>query len=790
MRINEGWLRAWVNPPISTEALAERLTMAGLELACMWPAAPAFQGVVVARVTDVWPHPHTESLKLCRVDDGGANTLTVVCGAPDVEAGWLAAFARVGAELPEGRRVEALEVQGVESRGMLCSACDLGLAETSESLLRLDGDAQIGQSIRDHLGLDDKVMEIELTPNRADCLCIAGMAREVAALTGTVIRGMDVQPVPAIHEHHFPVSIEAPADCPRYAGRVIRSIATGRQAPLWMRERLRRCGLRSIDPVVDVTNYVMLELGQPMHAFDLGRLTGGIRVRQANDGEKLTLLGDQEIKVAAGTLLIADHARPLALAGIMGGQDSAVGVHTRDIFLESAHFSPGAIAGRARIYGLATESSHRFERGVDPELQVKALERATGLLLGITGGDAGPVQDVVSAEHLPSRGRTSLRPTQVARVLGVSIPTPRISEILRSLGCALGTDRESLWVVPPSCRFDLRIEADLIEEVGRVYGYDHIPATIAGHEPIMRINSGQDLRRLRTLLVDRGYQEAITYSFVDAETNKLFNPGRAPLRVTNPISADLSVMRTSLWPGLVKAAQYNFNRQQSRVKLFEFGQQFVDTEHGLQQTPMLAGLVSGDMLPEQWGATARAVDFFDVKADVEALLGLAGLSGGVHFEPDAAAALHPGQAARIVLNDKVIGRLGAVQPALERRLDLPRRVFLWELETALLRRNGVAPVQEISRFPAIRRDIAIIVDEAVTATQVTQCVIKTADDLLRDVYVFDVYRGYGVAAGRKSLALGLILQGLTRTLTDKDVDAAVSHIVTGLAQRLGATLRV
>jgi len=764
--------------------------MAGLELACMWPAAPAFQGVVVARVTDVRPHPHAESLKLCRVDDGGANILTVVCGAPDVEAGWLAPFARVGAELPEGRRVEALEVHGVESRGMLCSARDLGLAETSESLLRLAGDAQIGQSIRVHLDLDDTVMEIELTPNRADCLSIAGIAREVAALTGEATRAIDVQPVAAVGGQVFPVSIEAPVDCPRYAGRVIRAIATGRQAPLWMRERLRRCGLRSIDPVVDVTNYVMLELGQPMHAFDLGSLTGGIRVRRASGAEKLTLLDGQEIKVAAGTLLIADHARPLALAGIMGSQDSAVGAHTRDIFLESAHFSPGAIAGRARSYRLATESSHRFERGVDPRLQVKALERATGLLLGITGGDAGPVQDVVSAEYLPSRYRILLRPARVTRVLGVSIPTTRITEILRSLGCEVEIDREQLWFEPPSCRFDLRIEADLIEEVGRVYGYDRIPATIAGHEPMMRIDSGQDLRRLRTLLVDRGYQEAITYSFVDAEINGLFNPERAAKRVANPISADLSVMRTSLWPGLVKAAQYNSNRQQSRMKLFESGQQFVDTEHGLQQTPMLAGLIAGDVLPEQWGATARAADFFDVKGDVAALLCRAGLSSEIQFEPLTAAALHPGQAARVLLDNKVIGRLGAVHPALEQRLDLPRRIFLWELETARLCRSDVAGFEEISRFPAIRRDIAIIVNEAVTAAQVTQCVVETADNLLRDVYVFDVYRGEGVAAGRKSLALGLILQGFTRTLNDKDVDAAVSHIVAGLAQRLGASLRV
>ncbi len=788
MRINEGWLRAWVNPPLSTETLAERLTMAGLEVSCMW--APAFHGVVVARVTDIHPHPRAESLKLCRVDDGGANTSTVVCGAPDVEVGWLTPFARPGAELPDGRQVGALDVQGVESRGMLCSARDLGLAEAAMSLLRLDDDAQIGQSIRDCLGLDDKVMEIELTPNRADCLSIAGIAREVAALTGEAIHAIDVQPVPALAGHVFPVTVDAPADCPRYAGRVIRAIVTGRQAPLWMRERLRRCGLRSIDPVVDVTNYVMLELGQPMHAFDLVSLTGGIRVCRATGDEKLALLDGHEIKVAASTLLIADHAGPLALAGIMGGQDSAVGAHTRDIFLESAHFSPSAIAGRARIYGLATESSHRFERGVDPELQVRALERATALLLDITGGEPGPVQDVVSTEHLPSRDRIGLRPARVARMLGVSISTPRITEILQSLGCELGTGGEQLWVEPPSCRFDLAIEADLIEEVGRVYGYDRIPATIAGHEPAMRIDSGQDLRRLRTLLVDRGYQEAITYSFVDADSNVLFNPERAVKRVANPISADLSVMRTSLWPGLVKAAQYNFNRQQSRVKLFESGQQFVDTEHGLQQTPMLAGLVTGDVLPEQWGAAARATDFFDVKTDVEALLTLASLDGQAHFEPDSTTVLHPGQAARIVLEGKVIGRLGAVHPELEQRLDLPRRVFLWELETARLCRNGVARFQEISRFPAIRRDIAIIVDEAVSAAQVTQCIVKSADDLLRDVYVFDVYRGEGVAAGRKSLALGLILQGLTRTLHDKDVDAVVSHIVTGLAQTLGASLRV
>ncbi|MGH8502016.1 MAG: phenylalanine--tRNA ligase subunit beta [Gammaproteobacteria bacterium] len=790
MKFSEAWLREWVDPPISSERLAERLTMAGLELDSASPAAPAFSGVVVARVASVQPHPEVGTLKLCEVEDGSGQTVRVVCGAPDVAADWFVPFARVGAELPQGTRVKALTVRGVESHGMLCSAHDLGLAETADGLLRLPQDAPIGQSVRDYLGLDDTLLEIDLTPNRADCLSIAGIARETAALTGATLHAVDVAPVAPSAAHGFPVRIDAPADCPRYAGRVIRSITPGRQTPLWLRERLRRSGIRSIDPVVDVTNYVMLELGQPMHAFDLARLERGIRVRRATPADTLTLLDGQEITVAAGTLVIADHARVLALAGIMGGNNSAVGAETHDIFLESAYFSPEVIAGRARAYNLATESSHRFERGVDPALQVRALERATGLLLEIVGGQAGPAQDVVSAEHLPSASGIALRPSRVNRVLGTSISAERMADILRALGCEAEGGHEHLEVTPPSFRFDLRMESDLIEEIGRVYGYDRIPATIARYEPVIRSDARADLKRLRAPLVERGYQEAITYSFVDADLNRLLRPECAPRRVANPISADLAVMRCSLWPGLVKAAQYNFNRQQSRVRLFEFGQQFADDGHGLRQTSMLAGLASGNVQPEQWGAAPRPVDFFDIKGDLEAVLDQAGVLGRVEFEPDTGPVLHPGQAARIMLQRKPIGRLGALHPEIEQALDLPRRVFVWEIETASLPCHRVVHFEEISRFPAIRRDIAIVVDEAVSAARVRQCIIPAGGNLLQDVYVFDVYRGEGVALGRKSLALGLILQDLTRTLHDEDIDAVVSHIVTRLSKTLGASLRV
>jgi phenylalanyl-tRNA synthetase beta chain len=792
MKISEAWLREWVDPELSSRDLANRLTMAGLEVDNVAPAAPMFTGVVVARVIDVAPHPASASLSVCRVDDGQAQSVQVVCGAPNVREGMLAPLARVGAALPCGVRIETANVRGIESFGMLCSARDLGLAESSTGLMWLQAEAPVGQPLRDYLHLDDAILEIELTPNRGDCLSVAGIARELMAITGAAVKIPAIAPVKATIEASLPITIEARADCPRYAGRIIRSITPGLDTPLWLQERLRRSGLRSINPVVDVTNYVMLELGQPMHAFDLTRLRGGIRVRRAKEGESLTLLDGREIALAAGTLIIADHEIPLALAGIMGGKESAVNSSTRDIFLESAFFAPRTIAGRARANGLNTDSSYRFERGVDPDLQVRAIERATALLLETLGGDAGPVVNVAHHERMPQRLDIVLRPAQVEQLLGVVVPPERIAQILCSLGCQVKARDSEFVVRPPSFRFDLAIEADLIEEVGRIHGYDRIPVTTPSYQPIIHQQPDDKIRidRLRTLLVDRGYQEAITYSFVDADADHLFHPEQRSKRLANPISTGLAVMRSSLWPGLVKAVQYNLNRQQTRVRLFEVGLQFAKSEQNSWQAPMLAAVATGDVLPEQWGAARRAVDFYDIKGDVEVLLRLAGVRGRTVFQAQPRPALHPGQSARIVCDQHEIGWLGALHPAVEASLELQQRVFVFEVKLKALTGGYIPHYREVSKFPAIRRDIAILVDESVTAAQVEDCVLSAGGDCLQDLRIFDVYSGEGVADGRKSLALGLILQDLARTLRDEEVDAIVSRVVDKLTQTLGASLRV
>jgi phenylalanyl-tRNA synthetase beta chain len=792
MKSSEAWLREWVDPPLSIQALADRLTMGGLEVDSITPAAPAFSDVVVARVIDIAPHPNAERLAVCRVDDGGDQPLQVVCGAPNVRPDMLAPFARIGAVLPDNTTIETTTVRGVESFGMLCSARELGLAETLTELMTLPADAPVGQSVRDYLRFDDTVLDIDLTPNRADCLSVAGIAREIATLTDQPLQTPAISPIEAVIDDRFAIDIESPEDCPRYVGRVIRSITPDMVTPLWLQERLRRGGLRSINPVVDVTNYVMLELGQPMHAFDLSKLRGGIRVRCARGSESFTLLDGQRIVPTAGTLLITDHAEPLALAGIVGGQDSAVDAATRAVFLESAFFTPQIISGKARAYGLSTDSSHRFERGVDPDLQARAMERATQLLLDIVGGKPGPTTDIAHPEYVPSRPVIGLRPARVERLLGTAIGTARIVSILRSLRCQVEEQNGSLAVIPPTFRFDLRIEADLIEEVARIYGYDRFPKTIHSFGPVMRREpqASASLKRLRTLLVDRGYQEAITYSFIDAALSRLFSPEQRARRVTNPISAELAVMRGSLWPGLINAAQYNLNRQQTRIRLFETGLQFVDSENGLQQTAMLAAIAIGSALPEQWGAAPREVDFYDIKGDVEALLSLASTDGQLEFRSEFHPALHAGQAARIVHDGKGIGRLGALHPAVIQSLGLTRRAFVFELELEALDYGRARWYRELSKFPAIRRDIAIVVDESVTAAQVRECIVSVGEDRLQDVYIFDIYRGEGVADDRKSLALGLILQDLTRTLHDEEVGAIVARIIARLTCTLGASLRM
>lgn len=791
MRISQSWLREWL-PDLALDAqtLGERLTLAGLELDALESAAPACTHVVVARVLAVEPHPDADRLRVCQVDDGSGETFQVVCGAPNVSVDMHAPFARVGAELAGGIKIKAARLRGVESKGMLCSAAELGLAESSGGLLSLPVGAPVGEDIRAYLDLDDAVLDIDLTPNRADCLSIRGVAREVATLSAIPLLEPKIEAVEATIDDVFPVKVDAVHACPRYAGRVVRGIRAGAQAPLWLRERLRRAGVRSISAAVDITNYVMLELGQPMHAFDLSKLEQGICVRLAGADEQIQLIDGQKVTAQAGTLLIADGSGPLAIAGVMGGADSAVGEDTVDVFLESAYFAPDAISGRARSLGLHTESSHRFERGVDPQLQRAALERATHLLLQIAGGSPGPLVEVCTPDQLPQRQPIILRRERIPRLLGLEFEASQVRSILEGLGCKVRVGGDDWKVTPPSYRFDLSIEADLIEELARVRGYDQVPERRAAVYPAIapREEGRVGMLRLRECLRALDYQEAITYSFIDADSAKLFAPEAEPIQLANPLSAELAVMRPSLWPGLVAALNYNRKRQQSRARLFESGLRFIrHSGSELKQQSMLAGAVYGSAQPEQWGLENRQVDFFDIKGDVEALLSRVGIRAD--YVADFHPALHPGQSARVVLGNRTIGWLGILHPKLEDKLGLGRKVGLFELETEVVTHGEVPHFTPLSRFPTLRRDLAVITQEAVVAGELVAAIKALEIAELRDVRLFDVYTGKGIDAGRKSLAFGLIFQGLSSSLTDDEVEAILSRIKDDLGRRFGVKTR-
>lgn len=791
MRFSEAWLREWVDPPVSTRELADQLTLAGLEVDSVAPAAPEFTGVVVGEIAAIEPHPDADRLKVCRVATGSGEPVQVVCGAPNARLGLRAPFAVEGARLPGDVRIRRTRLRGVESRGMLCSARELGLSEESAGLMELPPDAPTGADLRSYLELDDHIIDVDLTPNRGDCLGLAGIAREVGVLNRCPVRAPAADPVAPADETRVAVSVEAPADCPRYLGRVIRGVDAGAVTPLWMQERLRRSGLRSLGPLVDVTNYLLLEYGQPMHAFDLARLHGGIRVRRARADEHLKLLDGREVGLDPDTLVIADEREVLALAGIMGGEGSGVGAATRDVFLECAFFAPAAVAGRARRYGLHTESSHRFERGVDPALQGAAIERATALLLEIAGGTPGPVVEAAAAECLPQPRTVTLRAARIERVLGVAPQPGEVAEVLGRLGMTVEGDGGSWRVRVPTHRFDVSTEVDLIEELARIHGYDRIPGTRpAGTfamipQPEERVSVG----RIRAALVDRGYQEVITYSFVDADFQARFDPDTRPAVLANPLSAELGVLRTSLWPGLIKTLIHNRNRRQERIRIFESGLRFQIQHNDIKQINTISGVAVGSALPEQWGSASQAVDFYDVKSDLEALAGLTGQGEGFIFGSAAHPALHPGQSARIERAGAGVGWLGTLHPELQRALELPDPVVLFELDLGPLQDGRVPRFQELSRFPANLRDLAVVVDEAVSAAAVQACITRHASEALQEARLFDVYRGKGVDSGRRSLAFRLIFQDSSRTLTDQDMDAILAGVVAGLEKELGATLR-
>ncbi len=783
MQFSEAWLRSLVNPELSAEQLGHRLTMAGLEVEALEPVAPAFDRVVVAEIISAERHPDADRLQLCRVDVGSGEPLQIVCGAPNARPGLKTACALVGARLP-AMEIKRAKVRGVESFGMLCSAKELGIDPDAAGILELPAEAPSGTDLRDFLGLDDRLFTLKLTPNRGDCLSVLGIAREVAALTGATLQAPDATPVAAQSADRQAVVVEAGAACPRYCGRVIRGIDPTAQTPEWMRRRLIRSGLRVIHPVVDVTNYVLLELGEPMHAFDLAQLQGDIRVRLAMPGERLELLNEEHIDLEADCLVIADDSGPLALAGIMGGATSGVTADTRDIFLEAAHFSPAAIAGRARRFGFATDSSHRFERGVDPQLPLHAMERATRLILDVCGGQAGEI--VAAGPGIAPRPPVAFRPERARRVLGMDIADDEVRRLFDGLGLQAAGTGESWQVACPPHRFDLNIEVDLIEEVARLKGYEHIPAARPRVASAL-LPAGEGSRpeaEVKAALVARGYQEIITYSFISAEQHLDFTGHESEFPLLNPIASHLDVMRGNLLAGLVLTLRHNLNHGQERLRLFEQGRCFEGVEAD-RQPVRLAGLAYGPAHPEQWGETARLVDFYDLKGDLEALLWPARAEFRAVVHP----ALHPGQCAAVYLQGSPIGWVGSLHPKLVQKYAFPRVPVLFELDAAALETRVVPGYERVPRMPAVRRDLSVLVDAGLPVGELLSTVRAALPEHVSEFELFDLYQGQGVSEDKKSLAFRMLLQHTEKTLTEAEIEATVAEVLAVLTRSFNATLR-
>ena len=813
MQFSELWLREWANPALETQELVDQITMAGLEVDAIEAAAGEFSGIVVAQILSFEKHPEADKLNVCKVTDG-TEEFQIVCGAPNVRKGMVIPFAKIGAVLPsedgKGFKIKKAKLRGVESFGMLCAEEEMGISDKSDGLWDLPSDAPLGVCMREYLGLsrggrDDKIIDVDLTPNRGDCLSIAGLSREVGVLNKVDVTAPVIEAVAPTIDTAIDVQLQAPDACPRYVGRVIKGINIKAASPLWMQEKLRRSGIRSIDPVVDVTNFILLELGQPMHAFDLAKLDGGIVVRKATQDEMLVLLDDQEIKLNSDTLVIADNSKALAMAGVMGGAESGVNEETtQDILLESAYFNPIAIAGKARNYGLHTDSSHRFERGVDFDLQRTAIERATALLLEIVGGEAGPVVEKISEAELPTCAEIVLVESHIEKMLGLTIEASEVEEILVRLGMNVSAFKDekgnSGWkVIAPSYRFDMAIEADLIEELARIYGYNRLPVrTPMAATPLLPVPENElAMKDVRRQLVGRGYQEAVTYSFVDPATQKLLDPEVAPLALANPISADLSVMRTNLWAGLVQTAVYNIKRQQPRVRLFETGLSFVpqpgkdpsNLDESLVQDPKLAMLLTGTRTEQSWSEGDENVDFFDLKGDFESLIARTGSQARYSFVPAEHPSLQPGQTARIELDGVAVGWIGALHPSLSKPLGLKQAVYLLEISLKAVRQVEVPAFKPLSKFPEMRRDLALVVTDVTPVADVMSLIREKAGDYLTKLNLFDIYQGKGIDPDRKSLALGLTWQHPSRTLNEEEVNEAVDNVLAHLADRIDAQLR-
>ena len=791
MKFSESWLRSFVDPACSGDEFSHLLTMAGLEVEEEETVAPAFDKVVVAQILEVDKHPDADRLNVCRVDVGSGELLQIVCGAPNAAAGIKVPCALPGAELPGGFTIKLAKVRGVASSGMLCSARELGIADDAAGLLVLGADARVGEDVRRHLDLDDRLLTLKLTPNRSDCLSLEGVAREVAALTGTPARFTEVDDVEVTIGSIRAVVLDAPEACPRYCGRVIAGVDATVATPTWMSRRLERSGIRPISALVDITNYVMLELGQPLHAFDNARLHGAIHARMAQTAEVITLLNEQTLELQDDVLLIADEQRPLAMAGVMGGEESGISLATTEVFLESAFFAPTAIAGRARRYSFVSDASHRFERGVDFGGTRRALERASRLVLDICGGRAGPVSEAMA--KLPERHEVRLRPARVARVLGVALSAGRIGELFARLDLSFRRDGDDFVVMAPSYRFDIEIEEDLIEELARLHGYENIPSSspVALMAMLPQTEETRPLARLRQIIADCGYQEVVNFAFVEEAWERDFADNSKLIRLANPIASQLSVMRSTLIGGLVANLATNLKRRQARARFFETGRCFFRDERGepvagFRQPWTLTALAYGAAFPEQWGCVARNVDFFDVKGDLERLLAPRTAS----FEKAGHPALHPGRSARIVLDGRAIGFVGELHPQWQQKYELPLAPVLFELDLDALVIAGLAHYAEVSRQPLVIRDMAIVVDQEVELQLLIDGMVASRPEIVREIKLFDLYAGRGVEAGKKSLAFRIMMQDTQKTLQEVEVDAAMQHLMTYLRETFAAQLRV
>ena len=790
MNVPESWLRSFCNPPLSGAQLAERLTMAGLEVEACEPFGPRFSGVVVGEILAVEKHPNADKLTVCTVDAGGEK-LRVVCGAPNVRQGMKAPLARIGAKLPEAE-IRKTTLRGVESEGMLCSARELGLSEDHSGLLELQG--KPGMDARQALGLDDHVLTLKLTPNRADCLSILGVARETAALTGAPLEPPRIEKVPAKGQGRHPVRISAPEGCGRFAGRVIRNVDAGAPTPTWMRQRLEHAGQRSISALVDVTNYVMLELGRPLHVYDLDKLHGAIDVRWGRPGEKVLLLNGQEVAVDASVLCITDDSGVIGLAGIMGGESTKADEKTKNVFLESAFFYPDAIAGRARRYNFSSDASHRFERGVDFANNLDGIERATRLIVDICGGEAGPSDDLVA--RLPERKPLRMRLARARKIIGVAVPEEEMAGAFSRLGFAFRREADALVVTPPSYRFDLAIEEDLVEEVARLYGFERI----AAHPPRVaaRMLPAPERRRslhdMRARFAAADYQEVINFSFVAPQWELDFAGEANPIRLLNPIASPQSVMRTTLLGSLVDVVRRNHSRKVPRIRVFEVGRVFLRdpamepgplSVAGVRQPVRIGGAAYGPTLAEQWDAPEHPVGFFEMKGDLEAVCAPLAL----HCEPARHPAFHPGRAARVLIAGKPAGWLGELHPKWLARYELPQPPVFFELDAAALLEVALPEPRVPSRFPPVIRDIALVFPEDTPAQAVFDAMEAEKPPIVHSVRLFSLYRGAGLPSGRKSLAFRVVMQHTERTLTDAEADAARDALVGLLGRKFSASLR-